>query len=474
MANAQINVPAQVAGQNWGRGDGLLMFRGNPLRNFYGTGPISTTQPEVKWRYPDKPMCASSCVGTKCSQWCGTGWTGQPAVREYSNGVTEVIFGAYDRNVHFVNAQTGKPTRKPFPTGDIIKGSVTLDPDGYPLMYFGSRDNKYRIVALDSTGPRELWSMDGNDAKPRVWNDDWDGNGVIVNDYLLVGGENSWFYIVKLNRKLNEDKTVSVSPKKIIEFPAFPQELAELVGDRMTSIESSPVIFKDRVYFANSAGYIVGLDLSKITEGKVQKVFEFWAGDDVDGSPIVDDEGYLYISVELELDGVRKKSSSAQQVKNMGQLIKLDPYKPYLPIKKQVISASEHPNVVWKKDIPAANDGKGGIWSTPAIDIRNRILYVTTHPGDLKAIDSQTGQEIWSRKLGYHEWSSPVLIDNMLLVGRCAKTGLELFDVSIPSQPKSVWETSSPKGCVESTPAVWHGNFYVGSRDGYFYGFGAK
>jgi outer membrane protein assembly factor BamB len=33
-----------------------------------------------------------------------------------------------------------------------------------------------------------------------------------------------------------------------------------------------------------------------------------------------------------------------------------------------------------------------------------------------------------------------------------------------------MWDTVVGTGaCVESTPAVWHGRMYVGSRDGFFY-----
>lgn len=476
VAHAQATyVEPSVAGQNWGSVDGLLMFRGNPQRNFYGTGPLPITRPPMAWRYPEKPMCASSCVGQKCTQWCGLGWTGQPAVKEYKDGKVEVIFGAYDRNVHFLDGITGKPVRKSFPTNDIIKGSVTIDPDNYPLIYFGSRDNKYRIVAFDSNEPRELWSMDGHDAKPRVWDDDWDGNGVIVNDYLFIGGENSWFYIVKLNRSYDRKGNVQVNPKKVFEFPAFSKELMELTGDRMMSIESSPVLYKDRVYFANSAGYVAGFDISRLDENIVEKVFEFWAGDDIDGTPVVDKDGYLYISVELELERNRSRTASATQVQNMGQLIKLDPYKESPPIGEQLITAEQHPNVVWNMHIPARKTGeKGGIWSSPAIDLERNILYVTTHPGDLKAVDTLSGKEIWSLKLGFHEWSSPILIGNHLLVGRCHKAGMQLFDVSDTSGPKSLWESRLPGGCVESTPAVWNGRIYVGARDGYFYSFAAE
>jgi hypothetical protein len=141
-------VPGWTVGRPWGTTVGMTMFRGNPTRTFHGVGPVPDS-PTVAWRYPGEQMCSSSSEGGESRIWCGMGWTGQPAVWERPDGVTELIFGAYDAAVHFVDAATGEDLRTEFQTGDIIKGSVTLDPDGYPLLYFGSRDNKLRILALD-------------------------------------------------------------------------------------------------------------------------------------------------------------------------------------------------------------------------------------------------------------------------------------------------------------------------------------
>ena len=144
-------------GGPWGSVTGLLMFRGNPTRTWYGTGPMPATTPDRVWRYPSSGMCSQSTNLGSTTTWCGTGWTGQPAVWERPDGVTEVVFGAYDRAVHFVDAATGTATRERLVTGDIIKGSVSIDPDGFPLLYTGSRDNKTRIVALDREPVETLW-----------------------------------------------------------------------------------------------------------------------------------------------------------------------------------------------------------------------------------------------------------------------------------------------------------------------------
>jgi hypothetical protein len=60
-------------------------------------------------------LCATSVDEHGPSEWCGSGWTGQPAVFE-RGGRTWVVFGAYDRKVHFLDAETGErilPTSPP-------------------------------------------------------------------------------------------------------------------------------------------------------------------------------------------------------------------------------------------------------------------------------------------------------------------------------------------------------------------------
>ena len=47
--------PASV-GEPWGDTvEGLLTFRGNPTRTYYGEGPVPDS-PEVLWRFPDHPV----------------------------------------------------------------------------------------------------------------------------------------------------------------------------------------------------------------------------------------------------------------------------------------------------------------------------------------------------------------------------------------------------------------------------------
>jgi hypothetical protein len=328
---------------------GLTMFRGNPTRTFYGEGDVSS-EPDVLWRYPESPMCSTSSAGGETKVWCGSGWTGQPVVWDRPDGLTEVIFGAYDRAVHFVDAETGQDLRPKFVTGDIIKGSVTLDPDGFPLLYFGSRDNKVRVVALDRDVPTLLWSMDASEVNG-IWNNDWDSNPVIVDDIMYEGGENGWFFAVELNRSYAADGLVTVAPEKVLQMPGYNDDLLSKSG-RNVSIESSVAVFEQRVYFTNSGGRIVGVDVSDVRNGVAPIVFDFYAGGDIDATPAIDAEGNLYVSIEHE----PSQMGAAEKARNLevGQLIKLDPYTDGDPL-------------VWGVDLTVPGTADSGSWASPAL-----------------------------------------------------------------------------------------------------------
>lgn len=317
------------------------------------------------------------------------------------------------------------------------------------MLYFGARDNKLRVVALDRDKPTELWSLDAYSDRV-VWNDDWDSNPAVVDDMLYEGGENGWFYAVELNRGFDDDGKVVVDPEVVVRFPAFTDELLETVG-RELSIENSVVVLEDRVYFANSGGRLVGLDVSDVRSGDTPVVFDYWLGDDVDATITVDPEGMLYVAIELQRFNKRGEE--------IGQLVKINPAEPDDP-------------VVWSVAVPPRGGGEGGLWATPAIG--DGVLYAATHPGELLAVSMETGEVLWRDEIGPHAWSSPIVVDDLLVVAVDCNSGggLRGYDVSDPALPVERWTITVNSGCIESTPILWEGLIYVGSRDGYFYAFG--
>jgi len=445
-------VPGFTVGQPWGETVGLTMFRGNPTRTFFGSGDVSA-EPSVQWSYPDSAMCGPSSVGGETTVWCGTGWTGQPVVWERPDGITELIFGAYDHDVHFVNADTGMETRPSFSTSDIIKGSVTLDPDGYPLLYFGSRDNQLRIVALDREVPTLLWSMDATEVNG-IWNNDWDSNPVIVDDIMYEGGENGWFFGVALNRGYDAEGLVTIAPDVLLAMPGYNDELLSNSG-RNVSIESSVAVYDQRVYFTNSGGRVVGVDVSRIREGEAPIVFDYYTGGDIDATPAIDAEGMLYVSIEHE----PSQMGSFERNRNLevGQLVKLDPY-------------TDGDPRVWGVDLTVSGSADSGSWASPAL--YGGMVYLTAHQGNLIAVDGATGEVVWSAEVGFHSWSSPVVVSEVLLAATCLGD-IKAYSLSDPRAPAPMWTVNLAGSCLESTPAVWDGWIYLGSRDGYMRGLSA-
>jgi len=412
-------VDPATSGQPWSsKVAGQLTFRGNPTRSYYGLGPVPK-KPKVLWEFPsDGSMCGSSPVGGQAKVWCGTGWTGQPSVWE-KDGKTWVAFGAYDKAVHFLDADTGKRLLEDFPVGDIIKGSVTVDPDGFPLLYTGSRDDYFHVVALDrGDTPEQLWKMWSDQWKPHIWNNDWDGSALVIDDYLFEGGENSYFHIVKLNRAKDAGGKVTVAPELVYQGEGFDEELMNALPDKDISIENSVAISGNTMYFGSSGGLIQGWDISGIKDGKdPTRTFRYWMGDDTDASVVVDKEGFLYVASEYE------RQSTAARSEEVGQLVKLDPRKPDAPL-------------VWKVDDHAIL-GQSGIWGTPAI--ADGVVYADTNEGRVMGVDQETGKILWSKQLPGPTWQSPVVVDDVLIQGDCNGV-LHGYDVSNPRvEPKELW-----------------------------------
>ncbi|MCB1030286.1 MAG: PQQ-binding-like beta-propeller repeat protein [Acidimicrobiales bacterium] len=446
---------------------GQLTFRGNPTRSFYGHGPMPSN-PSLSWKYPESGgLCGQSSVGGAAKSWCGTGWTGQPSVWE-QDGKTWVAVGTYDKHIHFFDAETGDALLEPFDMGDIIKGSLTKDPDGYPLIYSGSRAD-FHIIALDRDDGKaaDLWSMNADDVSPTKWNDDWDSSPLVIDDYLFEGGENGQWYIIKLNRGKGPDGKVTVDPKIVFHAPGWDDQLmADLAGSGSrrndVSIENSLAISGNTVYFANSGGLVQGWDISGVKKGEDPKrVFRFWTGDDTDASIVIDAKGMLYVASE------RERASSFERDDEVGQLMKLDPSNPDNPL-------------VWKVNDPAEGAPGAaygsceehscyGIWATPAI--YNGMVYVGTNHGRILGVDQQSGRIVWEKKLPGPTWQSPVVVDDVLLQGDCSGV-LHAYDVSNPKiDPPELW-TVEVEGCIESTPAVFKGKIFFGARGGKFYAFG--
>jgi outer membrane protein assembly factor BamB len=135
-------------------------------------------------------------------------------------------------------------------------------------------------------------------------------------------------------------------------------------------------------------------------------------------------------------------------------MVKLDPHLPDNPI-------------VWSQHDDAVE--KAGVFSTAGL-VGDLVIY-TTYSGRAVGLDRATGALRWEKRMTAPLMGSPVVVDGVWLQGDCAGT-LHAFDVHDTAvDPPELWQV--PLGsCIESTPAVWKGRIYVGTRGGFVYAIG--
>jgi outer membrane protein assembly factor BamB len=220
--------------------------------------------------------------------------------------------------------------------------------------------------------------------------------------------------------------------------------------DAAFDVESSVAIYQEVVYVANSAGLIQGWKLDGLDDGKEPtKVFEWWIGDDVDATIVIDDAGKLYVAALHKLD--------TKQGQVMGQLIKLDP-------------TLQMP-VVWSAFTARRDGAPQDIIATPAI--WQSVIIVSTFQGDILGFDLETGKELWRVAGEVTQLPSPVVFDQRLLQADC-DGNLRAYNIGDGRKmPKLRW-TMSIGQCIEATPALWNDWIVVGDRAGYIYGIGTE
>jgi hypothetical protein len=282
---------------------------------------------------------------------------------------------------------------------------------------------------------------------------------------MIVGSESSRFWVVKLNRSYDDAGLVQVAPEVVFSDQAWDQQaLADnsaAVGhdDKHASVESSLTIVGNVAYFGTSAGLVLGYDLTGLEDGETpERVLRFYTAGDNDPTIVADDAGMLYVAntndrpnsprVDTKVD----QTTTGPGVTQVGQLTKLDPSKPDDPI-------------LWTFTDTTNQDS--GIYGTPGVV--GNVIVASTNGGRLLGLDRETGALLWQHSLGGPAWGSPVIVDDVLLIGDC-DGDLHAYDVSDPRvTPPELWSVNL-NGCVEATPAVWKGRIYVGSRSpGFLY-----
>jgi outer membrane protein assembly factor BamB len=444
---------------------GVLTFRGGPARTggAFGARRVTERRLEVAWTF-------KTTAGT--ARWGGgAGWTGEPVLvrwpdvvrhsmaalgaRRTDRRLVEVIQGSLDGNVYFLDLRTGKPTRAPLRTGNPIKGSVSLDPRGWPLLFVGqgipgNRPIGLRIYSL--VDGEEVFFLPGRDpAARRAWGA-FDSCGLLNRDTdtYLVGGENGIVYLLELHSAFDPIAlTVKVAPR-VLRY-RFREE-----GEPREGIENSLAVLRNLAFFADNSGTVQALDLATF-----RPAWAFDAGDDTDASLVVEEEPsgpVLYTASEVDHQGER----------GFARLRKLD-------------ALTGKP--LWTHEVPcradhtSAHTTDAGVFATPVVgkdDLADRVVFTLSRcpeRGAVLALAKADGRELWRRGLATDAWSSPTEVRDeaagktwLLQADRGGR--LHLLD---PADGRIAF-TLPLDGTVEASPAVYDDLAVVGTRAGTIYG----
>jgi hypothetical protein len=448
--------PNQIFPEKYTNIEGVLTFRGNNFRDSasYGTVDFEKHKLENLWSFT-----------TSKSTWGGgAGWTGQPSiikwpaeVREMMNihdefknkeDFVEVIYGSLDGRVYFLELESGKQTREPINIKNPIKGSVAIDPRGYPILYVGQGVNEsgefgFRIFSLIDS--QLMHYVDGIDSYAyRDWYA-FDCSALInrETDTMILGGENGIFYNIKLNTNFDKaNKKVSMNPETI-------KYRYKVHDNDIHGIENSIAVYKNIAYFADNGGHVQAVDLTTMNPIWVQE-----QADDTDSTITLDIENgvpFLYTGTEVVLQG---KDG-------------------YAIIRKINGLTGE---VVWRKDYPARHrENKkvvynGGVYATNLLgkgDMDHMVVftisrYQTYKKGLMVALNKQTGEEEWRWEMTNYSWSSPVGVYNSQGKGYILQGDSKGMMHLIEGTTGKILDKINVGGNMESSPAVYN-DILVGS-----------
>lgn len=486
--------------------EGVTTYRGNNYRDASSWGTAEITDETLTLLDIDK---TTSTIG----KWGGCACTGQPLVVRWTGQtlknmdgmlkedfkgreeLTEVIIASADGNIYFMELSSGEKTRDFIKIGSPTKGTPSLDPRGYPIIYVGqglspegSPNNQYndmyfRVYSL--IDGKLLYSFGAQSRDPKAYRRDWqayDASPLIdaSTDTLIEPGENGVLYTVKLNTQYDEEAgTLSMSPDPKVKYTYTSTRNASAnSGKGVWGVENSPVGWRNYLFFTDNIGMLQCVDLNTM-----ELVYANDMGNDSDVTMVLEedidnDAFYLYTGSEFDDTVVDADSTTgtcyARKIDGLTG------------------------KILWEKDFTAftAIEGyvDGGILASPILGregttMEGLIIYTVSSmvlddgskTAMVVALDKETGQVVWQVDMENSGWtpSSPVPVytdDGQGYIVQCLYEGTiklvrvdgdsaSVVDSINVSEEKGTQEANS----FEATPVVYDNTIVVGSKSAHFF-----
>lgn len=437
---------------------GIASFRGNNYRTgaSYGIAEVSEQTLTKKW-------CRE--VGS-LNGWPGIGWTGQPLCVQWDDetknimnlyshkkekdGLVEVIATTLDGYIYFYDLDDGTYTRDPMWIGMSFKGTASLDPRGYPILYAGSgltTSDKYpRMYVISLIDCSILMEKSGgDDFALRGWYA-FDSSPMISadTDTLFWPGESGVLYTIKLNTQYDKaNGTLSMSPETIVKA-RYSTSISHTIG-----YEASTIIVGNYMYIGDNGGMFYCIDLHTM-----QLVWTQYIKDDLNATPVfewsADGQGYLYLATSMEYS------------ENTVYIYKIN------ASTGEFIWTKTYDNVVYDYDV------SGGALSSPVLgkagtDLEGLVIFsIAKTPsawsGTLVALDTETGNVVWEKSMNNYAWSSPVSIYTESGKGYLVMGDAAGYIYLIDGSTGNTLYTEGLGSNIEASPVVFNNKLVVGTR----------
>jgi outer membrane protein assembly factor BamB len=450
----------------WGESDsytevpGVLTFRGNHHRDApaWGSPTVTEKKLEVEWTHPITSVEAYDWT------WPGAGWTGQPLLVNWPEdsraamgfdepfasdpGFVEVLYPVFGGVVHRLDLATGRVTKPLIEGACPFKGTGSVDPRGWPLLYAGQglpdRDGvkcPWRFRIFDLVEGREVsgWAGPDPDAPRAGWGA-FDASALVhaPTGVLFEGGENGLIYKADLRASFDPATGAAAVDPELTKVRYRAPDSAR------HGIEGSPAAYRNLVFTQDNDGILAAWDATTLAN-----VWARATGDDADATIVVEPGtdrvgAWLYVGNEIDHRG-------AGGVTNLRKVDALTG------------------EVAWQHDEPAIHDEatNGGLVATPLLGAGQaaglvifNVARTTGYGGALVALDIATGAVEWRRDLAAYSWSSPIGImstDGLQYGVFCDSAGImHLFDPSTGAD----FDAISIGGNTEASPAAY-GNMIV-------------
>lgn len=431
---------------------GARTFRANQLRNAAFGGRVKGTPSSITiaWRFDTK----FDTTVTKYGQWGGgTGWTGQPLYAEWTSdemaqfradssaqltadfGNREVMVASLCGEVYFINYDTGKRSRQPLDAGNVVKGTMSLDPE-YMNLYVGQgvpRTSPFGCQAFDLLHHERVYFFPQDHRAWRGWNA-FDSSPIVAGGFLFWPGENG-----SLHQFVREQGSLRMV-----------RVLRYRVNGAAPGIESSLCVYRNYGYFADNHGNIVCVNLNTL-----HPVWLYSNHDDTDATIVCREENdipYIYSACEVDKQGNEGQSHIVKLCALDGQLV----WEQQVPCTRKEFPSKTLDGGVYgtpllgsgdcdsllflnicrnsaasvQGETLALNTNDGSIsyrvplrawaWSSPvSFTNEDGELFVLTGDatGKVYLMRGRTGEVLAEEQVGYNFESSPVVVDNTAIVG---------------------------------------------------------